>query len=325
MSTVNLYDVLEVDESCTSGQIKAAYNKLLKKYHPDKIGGDSEMFELITHAYSILHNQKSREEYDNLYRISLQSEKDHFSLKNQSKNYNKISVNSIKKKNVSELNKEFNKTYEELDRKHKYKRNIDDKRLNDDETMKFLQDIQNLREHDDIENIHEQIFEDGKFDTRVFNSAFEEIVKLKDRDNILTLRKNPEPWCPNTQFDSFNSLENYDNLYLDTKDQELLQKDPLVNLKLTKKDINKIKKQEGHTEIRAEPSIKDVEARLQQREAETGKFSDFSIADFNTDAECGGYGIFADLGIKDVSSINWEDHDDLKLRYNRLLELRNNN
>ena len=50
MSTVNLYDVLNIEQDATKNQIKDAYIKLVKEFHPDKPKGDAEMFELITHA-----------------------------------------------------------------------------------------------------------------------------------------------------------------------------------------------------------------------------------------------------------------------------------
>ncbi|KAM9892847.1 hypothetical protein OXX69_011893, partial [Metschnikowia pulcherrima] len=34
---IDLYEVLEVDRSASSGEIKKAYRKLALKYHPDKV------------------------------------------------------------------------------------------------------------------------------------------------------------------------------------------------------------------------------------------------------------------------------------------------
>ena len=45
--------------------------------------------------------------------------------------------------------------------------------------------------------------------------------------------------------------------------------------------------------------------------------------DFDISSSCGGYGIFDNIGIKNLNNITWDDDDDIKTRYKRLLETRN--
>ena len=40
MSTVNLYDVLDVESDCSKKDIIRAYRNLVKKFHPDKYKDD---------------------------------------------------------------------------------------------------------------------------------------------------------------------------------------------------------------------------------------------------------------------------------------------
>ncbi len=60
------YDVLRVPENATQSEIKEAYYKLSKVYHPDIKKDDQalNMFRQITEAYDVLSNVKSRMQYD---------------------------------------------------------------------------------------------------------------------------------------------------------------------------------------------------------------------------------------------------------------------
>lgn len=54
------YKILGLSETADSDQIKKAYRKLSLKYHPDKIGGDKEMFHKINEAYNYLVNNRNQ-------------------------------------------------------------------------------------------------------------------------------------------------------------------------------------------------------------------------------------------------------------------------
>ena len=60
----NLYDVLGVTPRASSKQIKAAYFRLSKKYHPDRQSGDAVKFQQISAAYEVLGNRHQRRAYD---------------------------------------------------------------------------------------------------------------------------------------------------------------------------------------------------------------------------------------------------------------------
>jgi DnaJ family protein A protein 2 len=58
-----LYELLGVDKSASTAEIKKAYRKLAIQHHPDK-GGDEEKFKEITRAYEILSDENKRSQYD---------------------------------------------------------------------------------------------------------------------------------------------------------------------------------------------------------------------------------------------------------------------
>lgn len=63
----DLYKILGVDKSASDAEIKKAYRKLARKYHPDANPDDKsaeERFKEISHAYDILSNKEKREAYD---------------------------------------------------------------------------------------------------------------------------------------------------------------------------------------------------------------------------------------------------------------------
>lgn len=65
----NLYDILELNKTCTKQDIRKSYMKLVLIYHPDKNinGGENikEKFQEIQNAYEILYDDYRRNEYDN--------------------------------------------------------------------------------------------------------------------------------------------------------------------------------------------------------------------------------------------------------------------
>ncbi len=59
------YEVLGVSKSATDAEIKSAFRKLAKKYHPDnKETGDEKKFKEIGEAYSVLGDEQKRRQYD---------------------------------------------------------------------------------------------------------------------------------------------------------------------------------------------------------------------------------------------------------------------
>ena len=69
--TDDFYKTLGVSEDASESDIKKAYRKLSRKYHPDLNPGDAaaeKKFKEISEAYDVLSDKKQREEYDQIRR-----------------------------------------------------------------------------------------------------------------------------------------------------------------------------------------------------------------------------------------------------------------
>ncbi|MBD8032003.1 J domain-containing protein [Solibacillus merdavium] len=92
------YETLSVSKDASQDQIKLAYRKLSKKYHPDVNGGSKDaekIFLEVQEAYTVLKNKTSREEYDR-------------QLENASHNHDKRKAGNTANKQTSESKQAFN-------------------------------------------------------------------------------------------------------------------------------------------------------------------------------------------------------------------------
>jgi curved DNA-binding protein CbpA len=142
---MNLYQILEIDQSASEIEIKKSYHRLVKLYHPDKNNSleSNEKFMRIQSAYEILINEKSRNNY-----IKMPEEE--------------------KQTFINVLNKIINEdiTFNDL---IKYCNNIEEIDINDIENnfMEFLKKI-NVNE---VLNIVKGFFPNKKLNTVVYSDS----------------------------------------------------------------------------------------------------------------------------------------------------------
>lgn len=105
----DLYQVLGVKRGATLTEIKKAYRKLAKKYHPDMNPNDLEAarkFEKVTQAYTILSDQEKREKYEREQQTQTTREKS-TAKDTQTKNYQKRGDKNPNQMNFGEEFEQF--------------------------------------------------------------------------------------------------------------------------------------------------------------------------------------------------------------------------
>lgn len=335
MTTINWYDVLLVESDCTTVDIKNAYRRLVQIYHPDKPDGDAEMFGLVTHAYNVLINPQSRSSYDKLYNISKQSETDHMELRNKSKEYfNSLeSVNSKKPKEEADI--DFDKIFAEMDVKYGLKRDTNKNLVHKDaaDIKKKADDLESIREQDDIENIPDKLFnDDEQIDLQKFNNMFN--AMHKKQTDLIKHDGNPLAWNTLSEHGSFSSIDNYEALFVEDDDLgnslfgSVKASDSNVAKKISKKELEKHMNNTEYSKphnYKDENNAKTLEEKMEEIKRENERYKNRDMSDFNDDNNCGGYGIYSGIGIdfeeyKEGGLL--EDGEDLKRKYSKMLEIR---
>lgn len=309
MSTINLYDILNLSSDCSTQDIKNSYRNLVKEYHPDKTNGDPEIFELITHAYNILVNNSTRAEYDERYNLAINNINDYFKLKQNANLY-------LKSQDTSNPNKnDFDKFQDEMNRKHGYNPDIIHK-LDENELINRVQDIDLAREHDDIENLEEILIDNNDFNIDKFNAIYDAIHK--SQNEIVVHNDNPLPYI----FDNgkYTSIDNYSNLYVENRESTLFT--DTNKKKLSKNEIKNL----APADYTRNHNLKDenydsyIKEKIKKRNDETEEFTNMTFNDFITDNISS-----ISLEFKDKPQLEWEDEDELQIKYLKLLEKREQN
>jgi len=284
-------------------EIKESYRKLVLKYHPDRKTGNADMFDLVTHAFSVLSNVKTRKEYDQIYKLSKSVEKTHLDLRDNAIKYMSHQESDGVKKTEQESKTDFNKIFEELDIKHNYKREIQSKKISEKETEHILDDLLYGREQDDIESLHNDIFENGQFDISKFNEAFDTVHS--SHNELIPHNGNPLAWNLSTEFESFSPVSNYEDIY--TEDDNIgnsiygsvkINNDP--KKKLTKSDVDKLKgtKYTKEHNVLESNYLELTEKKIKERDLLFANGPRFT--DFDTNPDCGGYGILSQISTNEL-------------------------
>ena len=111
---IDPYKILEIPKNASFNDMKNAYKRQARIYHPDKFGGNGEQFKIITKAFMILIEKYKREQQDKQFTsLKEESRVDMEKQLNESKKHTKLQT---KQHDIggNNFNKNlFNKIYEE--------------------------------------------------------------------------------------------------------------------------------------------------------------------------------------------------------------------
>ena len=113
MTSKDYYKILGVNEYCTEQELKSAYRKLARKWHPDIAGNTDDVvnkFKEINEAYEVLSNKSKRADFDTVRKYyNYSSNKKDTAQKQQKSEANKAATNP----NTSDKQQETHKKTEE--------------------------------------------------------------------------------------------------------------------------------------------------------------------------------------------------------------------
>ena len=180
---LDLYEILDISKLCSDKKIKKAYKNLVLRLHPDKNPGETDSFELVNFAYTILKNENLKKSYNKKRKEYLNSN-NFDSLK-----YNKIDNLDYFPKNEKEAISKFKILENELNKKHNYNNSETDP-IGNSELIKKLQNLKFSRNNFDQE--YKTIVQKKHINKEDFNDMFidssdktinTELI-IKDNDNL---------------------------------------------------------------------------------------------------------------------------------------------
>ncbi len=177
VDSINPYQVLEISENATIEQAKRAFKQKAKIYHPDRIGGNSNQFKLITRAFVILVEKFKKQQADKQFNV-LREESRNQIEKQQNESKKNVKLNMIGK-NFNP--KKFNKIY-------------DENRINKPTDEGYS----NWMENTDYNAIKVPVIHKNNYNKQSFNQQFQQhkkktgqqIIKKEEPKPIISLKQN---------------------------------------------------------------------------------------------------------------------------------------
>ena len=179
METIDPYEVFNISKNFTWNELKETYRKLAISTHPDKPGGNKDIFNIITYCFEKLALEYKKRE----------SDLSHMELKKQSSDFfDKIVNNKMPHPSIANMKGREGDNAELFSQK--FNRNFEKCKVYDDE-MEFgygknMEESSKVREDIKID----KVIKKNKIDNKSFNDIFNSKVPINKQ---LVKYQEPEP------------------------------------------------------------------------------------------------------------------------------------
>jgi len=226
--TIDYYKILGLENTATSSDIKKAYLRLLKIYHPDKIKDNDktklDMYNQIKEAHNVLSDPQKKRTYDN--GKSSNYMQSHDACKNDFAEFIKAQEASKSKQDEEAAKLEWDRFNEDMKKK--------ESKLSSDEMERKMNDLLMQRELQSLEfeESNPNYFVDREFDVKEFNKRYKLLNGNKSQSMDIVNYDDIQPFDAFIE-SNFNNEVNYD-------ERESVNSEEIENMVNSDDEINKI-------------------------------------------------------------------------------------
>jgi curved DNA-binding protein CbpA len=200
ISYLDLYEILDISkDTYEKKKLKKNYKKLVLCLHPDKNGGESEAFEVVNLAYTVLKDKYLKKTYDKKRKEYLNS-KDFSSLKSQN-NFTDLKLDIPD--NEDDAKQNFKVLEDELNKKH----NFNSKDLDVISSSEMSKRLKNLTfSRSSFDENYKNTVQKVHYNKEDFNTAFINSSTREDESSREITAFNSS----NFQISNYTNINNFD-------------------------------------------------------------------------------------------------------------------
>jgi len=291
---MDYYAILGIKRDSSGIDIKRAYQKKLKKFHPDKTKPTKEnklKYKLIREAGDILTNIQKRKAYDIQFKIN----KDNQNFLSQKESFNEFI--RLQEKNMTDDDRKiaklnFDKSIFHMNNQHGS--DIDMKPLSSLECNRRMEDIMLQREQEEFDINQDNIFEGRNFNSSEFNNIFEnKKQKTKKSDGIVLYKDKIQAY--NSNDNEGVSLDDYNLLYSSDNYTGINESYSNYNNSFLETDINNDNNSDSNSDDISIDSLDDNDYKIStnsldtdikniilERKIQDSKFTNMTDVDFGS-------------------------------------------
>jgi len=217
----------------------------------------------------------------------------------------------------------------ELDLKHGFDLSINCDAIPKQEARKKLNELADSRARQDITLKPEKLFDEGRWDNKKFNAAFD-IIHQREEGNIVLHDGIPSAWNDHGTIANYSNFDDLDNIYVNEDNRFDTSRQNYSSIvfaestkKITKDDMDNISGADyvdNHNVIEHD-YYQTMKSKLSSRRTDAVHFDKMAYDDFKRD-NMAGYGITDQIGFDFSDRLGLDgdhDHDDISKKFDKLM------